>query len=146
MEITIKEARTSVPVTIMQLHGELDASNYLDVIERAKEIYAAGTRNLLLDLSELSFMSSSGLVALHGIAMTMQGRPLPDTEQGWATFHSIERDVETGFVGNCKIFNPQSSVSRLLEVTGFNKFLEIYTDLDQALAYFECYASENLPL
>jgi anti-anti-sigma regulatory factor len=49
-------------------------------------------------------------------------------------------------VGNCKIFNPQSSVSRLLEVTGFNKFLEIYTDLDQALAYFECYTSENLPL
>ena len=84
MEITVKEAQAGVPVTIMGLVGEMDASNYMDVIERAKEISAAGTRHLLLDLSGLSFMSSSGLVALHGTAMTMEGKELPDPEQGWA--------------------------------------------------------------
>jgi anti-anti-sigma regulatory factor len=136
MEINNKEALARVPITIMQLQGELDASNYLDVIERSKEIYAAGTRHLLLDLSELSFMSSSGLVALHGAAMTMQGKPLPDPEYGWATFHSIGKDVERGSLKNCKILNPQPSVGRSLEVTGFNRFLEIYTDLDGALASF----------
>lgn len=136
MEITLKEAQARVPVTVMQLVGELDASNYLDVIEQAKEIYATGARYLLLDLSDLSFMSSSGLVSLHGTALIMKGETPPDPEHGWGTFHAIGKDVESSFVENCKIFNPQPSVSRSLEVTGFNEFLEIYSDLDEALASF----------
>jgi anti-anti-sigma factor len=136
MEITITEAQARVPVTIMKLIGELDASNYLDVIERAKEIYASGARHLLLDLSGLSFMSSSGLVALHGTALIMKGDKPQDPEQGWGTFHAIGRDVESGSVQNCKILNPQPSVSRSLEITGFNKFLEVFTDRDKAIASF----------
>jgi anti-anti-sigma regulatory factor len=136
MEITLKEAQARVPVTIMQLVGELDASNYLDVIEQAKEIYTTGARHLLLDLSDLAFMSSSGLVSLHGTALIMKGETPPDPEHGWGTFHAIGKDVESDFVENCKILNPQPSVSRSLEITGFNEFLEIYTDLDEALASF----------
>lgn len=136
MEITVKEAQARVPVTIMELVGEMDATNYMDVIERAKEISTAGTRHLLLDLSGLSFMSSSGLVALHGTAMTMEGKELPDPEQGWATFHSIGKDMDRESVKNCKILNPQPSVMRSLEITGFDKFMEVYTDLDKALASF----------
>jgi hypothetical protein len=30
MEIVVQEAQARVPVTIMQLHGELDASHYLE--------------------------------------------------------------------------------------------------------------------
>jgi anti-anti-sigma regulatory factor len=136
MEIIVKDAQAGIPVTIMELVGEMDASNYLDVIQRAKEISDAGTRHLLLDLSGLSFMSSSGLVALHGTAMTMEGKDLPDPEQGWATFHNIGKDVDRGPVKNCKILNPQPSVMRSLEITGFDKFLDVYTDLDKALASF----------
>jgi anti-anti-sigma factor len=136
MEINIKETQARVPVTIMGLVGQMDASNYMDVIECAKEIFTAGTRHLLLDLSGLSFMSSSGLVALHGTAMTMEGKALPDPEQGWATFHNIGKDVDRGPVKNCKIFNPQPSVTRSLEITGFNTFLSVYTNLDEALASF----------
>ena len=32
MEIVVQEVQAKVPVTIMQLQGELDASNYLQVI------------------------------------------------------------------------------------------------------------------
>lgn len=136
MEINVNEFKARVPVAILHLQGELDASTYLDVIARVKEIFTSGTRHLLIDMSELSFMSSSGLVALHSAALTMEGKPLPDPEYGWNTFHTIGKDLENGSVENCKILNPQPAVSRSLQVTGFDKFLEIFTDLDEALASF----------
>jgi anti-anti-sigma regulatory factor len=136
MEIVVEQAQGRVPVTVMQLHGELDASNYLDVIARAKELYAAGTRHLLLDLDGLSFISSAGLMALHSIALIMKGEKPPDPEHGWSAFHAVERDLEGGKATNCKILNPQPAVSRSLEVTGFKTFLEVHTDLETALASF----------
>ena len=95
----------------------MDASNYLDVIARAKELYAAGTRHLLLDLHGLSFMSSAGLMALHSIALIMQSQKPPDPEHGWSAFRAVERDLEGGKATNCKILNPQPAVSESLEVT-----------------------------
>lgn len=136
MEITVLERQAKVPVTIMHLQGELDASSYLDVIARAQELYASGARYLLLDLSELSFMASSGLVALHSTALIMSGDEPPDPEYGWSAFHAMDKEVGGGFVKNCKILNPQPKVSRTLEVTGFNTFLEIFTDLETALESF----------
>ena len=73
MEINVDQAQGRVPVTIMKLEGELEAKNYVDVIESGKEIYEAGARDLLLDLTDLSFMSSSGLVALHSLVLLMRG-------------------------------------------------------------------------
>jgi anti-anti-sigma regulatory factor len=120
----------------MQLQGELDASNYRDVIAQAQELYDAGTRDLLLDLSELSFMASSGLVALHSVALIMKGEEPPDPEHGWGAFRSIAKDREGGMEQHCKLLNPRPSVVRSLEMTGFARFLEVHTDLEEALASF----------
>jgi anti-anti-sigma regulatory factor len=136
MAITIQEVQSRVPVTIMQLHGELDASHYLDVIAQARELYAAGTRHLLLDLSDLSFMASAGLRALHSIALIMRGEEPPDAEHSRKAAPPKRRGVEGGLVQEFKILNPQPPVNWALEVSGFKTFLEVYTDLETALASF----------
>ena len=64
MEISTYPIADPIPVQVMTLRGELDASNYLDVIERVRALYEAGARQLVIDLSNVSFLSSSGLVAL----------------------------------------------------------------------------------
>jgi anti-anti-sigma regulatory factor len=136
MNIAIKETQGRVPVTIMLLQGELDASNYLSVINQAKEVYQAGSRHLLLDLSDLSYMSSAGLMALHSAALVMRGAEPPDPEYGWGAYHAMARDREAGTDPYCKILNPQPSVDRTLEITGFKAFFEVYNDLEAALASF----------
>lgn len=136
MEIVVREAEGKVPVTIMGLTGALDASNYLDVIARAEELYATGTRYLLLDLSDLTSMASSGLMALHSAAMIMRGMEPPDPEYGWGAFRAVERDRQSGFNKHCKLLSPQPVVDRTLEMTGFKSVLEVHTDLDAALASF----------
>lgn len=138
MEITVEQMLANVPVTVMKLKGELDASSYLEVIDRVKELHRQGTRNLLLDLEEMLFMASSGLVALHSIAMIMRGQEPPDPEAGWGALHAIAHEVESnaGHEAHCKLLNPQPRVARTLQVTGFANILAIYADREEALASF----------
>ncbi len=136
MEITVQEVQAKVPVTIMRLEGELDASNYLQVVARTRELYAAGTRRILLDLGDLLFMASSGLLALHSIVLIMSGAEPPDLEYGWNSFRAAAKAAQGQPTTVCKVLNPLPSVKRTLEVSGFDTFLGVYTDLQTALAAF----------
>ena len=45
MNITTEDAQGRVSVTILALHGDLDGSNYQEVITRARDLYGAGMRH-----------------------------------------------------------------------------------------------------
>lgn|SRR5690606_1706228 len=136
MEMKSSAVSGSPSIVILDLDGELDASNYLDVIDRVRQLYAGGTRQLVIDLSDLTFLSSSGLVSLHSAALVMRGEEPPSPELGWSAFHAIATDVEQGFEACCKLVNPKGRVLKTLEMTGFNTFLEIFDDTDAAVHSF----------
>jgi anti-anti-sigma regulatory factor len=136
MYISTTQAQAEVPVTVLHIKGELDASNYHLVIDKAREAYALGARNLLLDLSEVPYMGSSGLVAFHSVALLMRGEKPPDPETGWGALRSIDQEREAGLQQNVKLFNPQPKVERVLEMAGFDQFFEIFTDQETAIASF----------
>jgi anti-anti-sigma regulatory factor len=136
MEIVSIDCQAAVPVTVVELHGALDASNYLQVIDQVKSLYARGVKNLVFDLSDLNFMSSSGIVAMHSTALIMKGLQPPDPEDGWNALHSTTDVLGDGYLPNFKVVNPQPRVIRTLEVTGFNSWLEIFPDQQAALASF----------
>lgn len=139
MDITIEVVTSEVPVTIMRLAGELDASNYEEVIARVQRLYGEGARRLLLDLSDLRFLSSAGLVALHSAALIMRGQEPPDPEEGWNVFHAMGHEVEAQANpnANLRIVHPQPRVARVLEVSGFSRQLAVYDDRQSALNSFE---------
>jgi len=139
MEISHETVPAGVPVTIMKLKGELDASSYMEVTKEAQNLVLAGTDNMLLDLSEMTFISSSGLVTLHSIAMLMRGETPLDPDGGWNTLGAIANEVENSEKNepHFKLLNPQPQVKKALNVTGFDQILEIFTDRERALASFE---------
>ena len=136
MTITTSQAQGSVPVTLLSIQGDLDASNYQAVIAAAQAVYDKGARHLLIDLGEVPFLSSSGLVALHSVALLMQGKEPPDPEFGWAAFRAAGRDVDSGLQENVKLLSPQPRVKRALEMAGFDRFFEVYVDQEKAIASF----------
>jgi len=136
MNISVRQLQGKVAVTVLGVQGDLDASNYQDLIAKAKEVHGAGTKDILLDLTNTSFVSSSGLVALHSIALLMRGEQPPAQEQGWGAIHSIHRGLGTGVQEHLKLLNPQPYVVRTLEKAGLIEFFEIHTDLDTAVASF----------
>ncbi|MBP6015668.1 MAG: STAS domain-containing protein [Candidatus Promineofilum sp.] len=136
MEMKSSAIEGSPATVLLNLDGELDASNYLDVIERVRHLYEGGARQLIIDLSDLKFLSSSGLVSLHSAALIMRGEEPPSPDLGWSAFHAIASDVEQGFETCCKLVNPQGRVRKTLEMTGFNTFLEIFDDTTSAAQSF----------
>ena len=136
MDVTVLRMQGRVPVFVLQTHGDLDASNYQEVVAKAEEVYQAGARHILLDMSDTPFMGSSGLVALHSIALLLRGEALPDPEAGWDAFYAIDRDRERGLQQEFKILNPQAQVDRVLDMSGLKEFFEVHTDLQAAIASF----------
>ncbi len=136
MNITVENAQGRVPVTILELHGDLDGSNYQEVIAKARDLYGAGMRHLLIDMGDTAYMSSAGLVALHSVILLLRGEQPPDPESGWSAFHAIAREQGGGVQKAVKLLNPQPRVRRTLEMTGMQEFFEVYTDRQAAVESF----------
>jgi anti-anti-sigma regulatory factor len=134
--MTVDIVQGRVPVTILRLKGALDSSNYEAVIAKARTMREDGARYLLLDLSKVPFMGSSGLIALHSVALLMNGQQPLDPEYGWQAFHDVDRDREVDLRQHLKLFDPQPKIVRTLEMTGMDQFFDIHTDQQVAIAAF----------
>jgi anti-anti-sigma regulatory factor len=136
MNISVSQMQGSVPVTVVKLEGQLDGQSYQDLIARARELHQAGARDFVLDLSDLTYISSAGLVALHSVALLVKGEELPDPEQGWATYRSLGRTSAAGVQSHIKLVNPRDEVKSVLHMVGFTDVFAIYKDLDEAVKSF----------
>jgi len=135
---TTQEVAGRVPITVLVLDGELDASNFERVVDEARGLYDRGTRNLLLDLGRLTFIASSGLVALHSIVRILHGEPPVDLEAGWDVLHHLGHDAATGdeMQREVQLAAPQPAVARVLQRTGMDRLFVIHETRDAAIAAF----------
>ena len=91
----------------------------------------------LLPGQNLSFgagASQSVDVVIVALQMTVDVRRHLDARMATPRGYLGQRD--TGFQQHLKLLNPQPRVDRVLEMVGFKRFLEVYTDLDTAVASF----------
>ena len=117
-----------VPVTVVQLTGELESNTYIQFETRALQEIEAGVRYMLLDFSQLTYISSAGLRTIYTIGKMLSAK-------------STQLVSQAGRVGTfkspyLKLLNPSPVVSSALEVMGLTMTLEIYSDRDKALASF----------
>ena len=135
MQITTFQKQGRVPVTVLQPHGDLDAHTYQELIAAAQREWTGGARDMLLDLGDVHYLSSSGLVAIHTIARLLKGQELPDLEAGWSTIHAMEHEVREPHP-HLKLLSPQPPVDKVLTMTGFRQMFDIHAGLEAALAAF----------
>ena len=123
-------------VAVIQLHG---AMNGKKLVAEAQKLYDAGTRNLVLDMSELTFISSAGLSALHHTALMYRGEAQSTFKEDRTAIHAMRKERESGFhfQENVKLLNPSEAIQEVLDIVGFKAFFEIFTDLDAAMASFQ---------
>ena len=117
MTIDVERLGGTPPVTVVALAGELDASNYEQVIDVVRNAYAAGSRGLVLDLEQLTFMASSGLFAMHSAVRIMRGETPPDPEAGWGALHQMAQDNDAQ-ASNVRLAAAQEPIARVLDRTG----------------------------
>ena len=136
MNISVSQVQGQVTVTVIKVDGQLDGQTYQDLINKAREAYKAGWRDFLVDMSDLTYISSAGLVALHSMALLLQGEELPDTDSGWSAYRSMGRSKEAGLQKHMKLLNPRAEIQSVLDMVGFSAVFESFKDLDTAVKSF----------
>jgi anti-anti-sigma regulatory factor len=133
MQISFSKQEGRVPVTIMHLTGNLDASNYTDIIAKAQETYDEGVRDLLIDLGSVPYISSAGLMSLHATVLIFAGKSMQTKDGVRPSFRSIDPERDRAGLQHVKLLNPQMAVEQVLDVVGLKQYLEIHTDLEKAV-------------
>ena len=130
MDVTVSQAQGQVPVTIFHITGAVTTNQELEA--RAQAAYADGTRNILLDLTEVPYMATAGLRALHAIFALLRADTLEESDA------TTKAGIAAGtFVSpHVKLLTPNAYVREVLKVAGYDMFLEIHRDVNQAVASF----------
>lgn len=136
MNISTSQAQGKVPVTIIKIDGQLDGQNYQELIMKAQELCNAGVCDFLLDLSDLSYISSSGLVALCSIAMLVRGEKLSNARDGQPAPRPLVHATEAGTQKHVKLLNPRSEITHIFEMVGLATLFDVFTNLDEAVNSF----------
>ena len=136
MQIAFSMHEGHVPVSLMTLTGNLDASNYASVIAKAQEAYDEGARHLLIDLSGVPYVSSAGLMSLHSVALVFGGYAMKNGA-GPPAFRSVNAQNEKVVRQHVKLLNPQPAVDEVLDTVGLKQFLYVHTELEAAVQSFE---------
>jgi anti-anti-sigma factor len=137
MNVLQQKSTNDLPVTVLRLDGKLDGSNYESLITKGKELYDSGSRDLLLDMGKLTYISSAGISALHRLALLFQGKKVEDLEEGWRAYRAVEQDSGGAVQEHVKLLNPTEGVMAVLDKVGFLGLFEFYTDIDKALDSFK---------
>lgn len=133
MQISITKKEWRVSVTVMHLSGNLDASNYIEVINKVQDLYASGVRDILVDLSGVPYVSSAGLMSLHTVALIFAGQSMYSKETGRPSFRAINPERDAAVRQHVKLFGPQPAVEQVLDVVGLKQFFDVFSDLDLAI-------------
>ena len=136
MELSADQVQGKVVVTVVRIKGDLDGSNFRDLIALAQKEYDHGARDFLIDLTETTYTSSAGLVALQSIVKMLRKEKPFDPEAGWGALHEIEREESKGLLQHVKLLSPQPRVDKVLELAGLKTVFPVFSDRAAAVASF----------
>jgi anti-anti-sigma regulatory factor len=129
MKISVNVQQAGALVAVLRIQGAINASNFVQVMDKAQEIYKNPAPNLIIDLSEVPSVSTTGLVAIHKIALLYSGVPAERSQRPYATPSGEARK-------HVRLLNPQPEVEKTLEKTGLKLYFKVFRDLESALNSF----------
>jgi anti-anti-sigma factor len=134
MEIKVSTENGRVPVTVLHVDGNIDSSTYEQFQSTVKMLIDEGARHILVDLSHAPFVSSAGLRALHVLFNDLRSRN-PDSG---VTDDQMKQGIRAGTYKSphLKVLNPSPETKTVFETSGFDMYIDTFTDKKAAIASF----------
>jgi anti-anti-sigma factor len=134
MEIKVSTESGRVPVTVLHVDGNIDSSTYEVFKTKTDELIKGGARHILVDLSHTPFVSSAGLRALHTIFNELRALETdanPSDEE-------VKKGISAGTYKSphLKLLNLSKETQTAFTLSGFDMFIESFTDLKKAIDSF----------
>ncbi len=108
--LTIHETANG-PVQVVSVEGYLDGHTFGELEQRLEKLIASGRVRLVIELSKLSYIASSGV----GV---------------FINYHS----QASAKGGNLQLVNPSPSVHEIFELLGLDSLFVIHKSIDQGIA------------
>jgi anti-anti-sigma factor len=122
MEIKTSVVNGRVPITVLAVSGNVDTGAFEVFMSKAQEALDNGARYILVDMTNVPYMSSAGLRVLN------------------ALFNRL-RVLNSGAIADSKspylkVLNLSKMARLAFETAGFDELLETYSDMQAAIASF----------
>ena len=115
-------------VTVLHLKGQFDRITANLVLDRARQSHEDGAKYLLLDLSDVDMLTSSGLLAIQSVFKLLT--PESDLQ---IMHHHHEEPYKSPYL---KLVCPNPQIYYVLNIAGFLQNLLIYNNMDEAVKSF----------
>jgi anti-anti-sigma regulatory factor len=132
MEITVSHEQGRVPITVFQVKGDINMATSEELQRQARRAFEDGMRDLVLDLSDVPYMSSAGIRALNDMFRLLRGATPAESDE------AIKKGLSDGTFKSphLKLVNPNRHVQEVLGMSGVDMFLEIHRNVKDAVASF----------
>src|SRR5512147_1253039 len=132
MEIKVSKEDGRVPVTVVHVDGNIDASTYQSFQSEVEELIRDGARDILVDLAHVPYISSAGLRALQTVFNSLRALTpdISDTEM-----HDGIR-AGTYKSPHLKLVNMKSDARKAFEMAGFDMYIDTFDDVKKAVDSF----------
>ncbi len=127
-KIECLEYKRRVPVTVLKIKGDIDALTQDELQKQASKVIGQDTNFLLLDMTQVDYISSAGLRALKNVFDEISLK-----HSGTGPLGSPGEITKSPYL---KILNPSIKVQKSLQMVAFDRFLETFTDLETAVSSF----------
>lgn len=132
LEITSTTENARVPITIINLKGEVDSSSHQIFQSEGEALINKGACYLLINLKDVSYMSSAGLRVIHTLFNRLREihKDVNDDE--------LRVKMRAGAYKSqyIKVVNLSSTLKELFELSGFETYIEVYQDHAKAIQSF----------
>jgi anti-anti-sigma regulatory factor len=128
--VTVSQAQGREPVTVLHIHDRINLGNVHEMDKAARDAYAAGARNLVIDLAEAPSITSAGLGALLALYKLL-GRDTPSGDP-----QPVAAPDKPWKSTRLKLCNVSTHVREVLTIAGMNEYLEIHEGVAAAVASF----------
>jgi len=132
MEITISKVQAKSPITVMRLDGNLDSISADQFDNKLAELINEGTSDLVIDLSEVKFLSSAGIRSINESFYALH--PYDKQEFKEKISPGIRKGTYTA--PHLKLVNPSKQVRKTLTMVGIDMYIEIFDTEKDAINSF----------
>jgi len=134
LEIASSTQNGRVPVTVLHVDGNLDASTHEKFTAKANELIKNGSLYFLIDLSKTKFISSAGFRAFNDLFNKLR----EIHTESFMTEEEVNKGIHEGTYKSphLKLLSLSEYSQRPFELAGFNLFIETFDDLKTAIDSF----------
>ena len=132
MEITAAQQAGRVPVTVFYIKGDIDSSTYQQTQAQIEQVVHAGAHDVVLDLTEVGYLSSAGIRMLSSLFYLLRGN-LPQESDA-----AMKQGIHDGTFKSphLKLAGPPPRVAEVIKMSGLDMVIEMHRSVPEAVASF----------